>query len=184
MKRIFLLVLLGIVGSGAMAQKVNVGVHAGWNNAKINVKDLKVTSHSGYMAGIFARFGSHSLYFEPSLNFVHRECDVASNNVKEALTYSSVDVPLVLGIYVVNLRLLKVRGFIGPEVSILTNRLKLKELVEEWDPDKTMWNGKVGGGVDVGNFSLDVDYCFGLKDFGGAAKKPHSITLTLGFKVF
>jgi hypothetical protein len=184
MKKFFLVALLGLAGAGAMGQGVNVGVRAGWNNAKINMKELKVTSHNGYMAGAFARFNMSRLYLEPSLNFARKKCEAREGGIQEALSYSSVDIPLVLGVYIINARIFKLRGFVGPEASILTKKLKFKDLPADLKSDRTMWNGKVGGGLDVGNVSLEVDYSFGLKDFGNTLKKPRAFTLALGFKLF
>jgi hypothetical protein len=167
-----------------MAQGTDFGVHVGWNNAKIDIKDVKVTSNGGFMAGAFLRVDFARLYLEPSLDFVHKKCEASSTSYKETLSYSSVDIPLVLGLYIINARFVKVRGFIGPEVSILTNKLKLKDVEADIKSGRAIWSGKAGGGVDVGSFCLDIDYGFALKDVGGDAKKASALTLTVGFKIF
>jgi hypothetical protein len=184
MKKFILTTLLGMATLGAMSQSASIGLHAGWNNAKVDVKHLRVTSRGGYMVGLFARLHPGVIYLEPSLNFVHKECGVEGNLTKEALSYSSIDIPLVVGIHLLDARLLKVRAFLGPEVSVLANKLKLKEVAANLHSSAITWNGKLGAGIDVGNLCLDADYSFGLKRLGGDARRSTSFTLTLGFKVF
>ncbi|MDR2131309.1 MAG: PorT family protein [Odoribacteraceae bacterium] len=184
MKKIILLIVCGLAGMTTMAQGTDFGVHVGWNNAKIDIKEYNVKSHSGFMAGAFLRVKLPLLYLEPALNFVYKKCEVERPSIaKEMMDYSSVDIPLVLGFNIINVKLLKVRGFVGPELSLLMNKLKLKD-IPDMKSDRVIWNGKVGGGVDVGNLCLDIDYSFGLKNAGGSAKKARACTLTLGFKIF
>ena len=184
MKRIILLLAFGFLATTTMAQGADFGVRIGWNNAKVDIENVKMTSHGGFMAGAFLRLDFARLYLEPALEFSRKNCEASSTSVKESLKYSSVDIPLVLGIYIIDAKLVKVRGFIGPEVSIQTSKLKVKDIPAEVKSDGAIWSGKVGAGVDVGHFCLDGDYGFALKDFGGDAKKERIFTLTLGFKLF
>lgn len=185
MKKIVLFAFCCLIGFGLKAQSpINLGVHAGWNNTKIDVKNLKVKSHDGYMFGAFLRINMSRLYLEPSLNFVHKESEVDGNGIDSKIKYSAVDVPLMLGFYLVDASIFKLRGFAGPVVSFLTSDLKIKNVPDYLDSDKTMWNGKVGGGIDLWNITFDVAYEFGLKKFGDGVKAPSSVSLTLGLKIF
>jgi hypothetical protein len=182
MKKIILLAAISLASFAATAQGVDFGVHAGWNNAKINIKQLKVTSHGGYMIGLFARFNASRIYLEPALNFVHKESDVSERSVRKAVKYSSVDIPLLLGYYLLDFSMVKLRAYIGPEISMLTDRLKSSDF--NLRSDKTTWNGKIGAGLDIASLSLDIDYGFGITNLGdGQLKKPHALTLALGFKI-
>ncbi|MDR2413434.1 MAG: PorT family protein [Odoribacteraceae bacterium] len=183
MKTITLLLVLGLLGATTVARGFDFGVRVGWNNAKINVKDLQMKSHGGFMAGAFARFDLASLYLEPALEFSRKKCEASKSPVKEILGYSSVDIPLMLGLYIINAKFIKIRGFVGPEVSILTNKLTLDKIESDLQSHRAIWNGRAGAGVDAGNFCLDLNYGFALKDIGGDAKKARSFTLTLGFKI-
>ena len=57
MKKLVILVLFSLIGLTTMAQSlpINIGIHGGWNDAKIKAKEYKVDSHGGYMIGAFAR---------------------------------------------------------------------------------------------------------------------------------
>ena len=67
MKKLVILVLFSLIGLTTMAQSlpINIGIHGGWNDAKIKAKEYKVDSHGGYMIGAFARINLGSIYLEP-----------------------------------------------------------------------------------------------------------------------
>ena len=57
MKKLVVLSLFCLFSVVTMAQSfpISIGIHGGWNDTKIKVKDLKVESHGGYMFGAFVR---------------------------------------------------------------------------------------------------------------------------------
>lgn len=173
------LALFCLIGATTMAQSlpINIGVHGGWNDAKIKTKEFKVDSHGGYMFGAFVRINFGSIYLEPALNFAHKES--RGKDVEWAkLKYNSIDIPVMVGYNILELSIFKLRGFAGPVASFLT-----KDVNKNLDTDNVMWNGKVGAGVDVWKVTFDIDYEFGLKKFGDGVKAPKSWNLTLGFKI-
>ena len=180
MKKTIALIAALFAGTVAIARGTDFGLHVGWNNAKLNLEQLKVTTHGGFTAGAFLRLNSGKLYLEPSFNFASKGCKVSSR--EEIMKYSSIDIPLVAGVYIIRLKYLNARLFAGPGLSLLTNKPRFENL--DLHPGKTAWNAKIGAGADAGNLILDVDYSFGLNDIGGKAKKERSLTLTLGFKIF
>lgn len=180
MKKIVILAFFSLIGLTTMAQSlpISLGIHGGWNDAKIKAKEYKVESHGGYMIGASARINFGSIYLEPALNFAHKESKVTAGNIGK-FKYSSIDIPVMVGYHILELPIFKLRGFVGPVASFTTKKLK-KDM---FDTDKMMWNGKVGAGVDVWKVTFDIDYEFGLKKFGDGIKAPKSWNLTLGFKI-
>lgn len=180
MKRITVILLFSIISMAAAAQSfpLNVGIRGGWNDTKIKVKDMKIESHGGYMFGAFARLNLGKLYIEPGLNFSNKQSYNKTYDSK--LKYRSVDVPIMLGYYFIKAPIFKLRGFAGPVASFTTKNID-KDLFK--NADKTMWNGKVGGGIDLWKITLDLDYEFGFRKFGDGAKAPQSWNLTIGFKI-
>ena len=91
MKKLVILVLFSLIGLTTMAQSlpINIGIHGGWNDAKIKAKEYKIDSHGGYMIGAFARINLGSIYLEPALNFAHKE----SKMTKSVLSENSNTVP-------------------------------------------------------------------------------------------
>ena len=188
MKKLVVLSLFCLFSVVTMAQSfpISIGIHGGWNDTKIKVKDLKVESHGGYMFGAYVRVNFGKIYLEPALNFAHKETQAKdkATNEKRNLKYSSIDIPVMVGYYLLKLPVVKLRGFVGPVASFITKDVKIKGLSKDYfDTDKMMWNGKVGAGVDVWKVTFDVDYEFGLKKFGDGVKAPSTVNLTLGFKI-
>ena len=181
MKKLVILVLFSLIGLTTMAQSlpINIGIHGGWNDAKIKAKEYKVDSHGGYMIGAFERINLGSIYLEPALNFAHKESKINDEiGSIGKFKYSSIDIPVMVGYNILKLPIFKLRGFAGPVASFVT-----KDLKSDFNTDKMMWNGKIGAGVDVWKVTFDIDYEFGLKKFGDGVKAPKSWNLTLGFKI-
>lgn len=192
MKKLFLILLLGAFSWAVMAQSpINVGVHGGISNTKIKVKDighsLKSGSNTGYMVGAFVRVNLGPIYLEPALNYSHKEGEVKSGSAESSLKYNSFDIPVMVGLHVLDLPIVKLRAYLGP-VASFAGKLKWdKDFGSGLDNDKMMWNGKVGVGVDVWKLTFDIDYEKGLKKFQdnkyGEIKSPRSFNFTLGLKI-
>lgn len=188
---ILLAVCLGYLTSMAQSP-LNIGIHGGISNTKIKVKDvpsvLKNGSNTGYMLGVFARINLGPVYVEPSLNYSHKEGEVKGDGYSSSLKYNSFDIPVMLGLHILDLKLVKLRAYLGP-VASFTGKLKWdKEDFGDWiDNDKVMWNGKIGLGADVWKFTFDIDYEKGFKKFQNdqsiKIKSPRSFNFTLGFKI-
>lgn len=199
-KTFFTLLLCAFCWSLQAQSPINVGIHGGVSDTKINVVSvkgavdgLKSSSNLGYMAGVFARVNLGPIYVEPSLNYTHKKGEVEKNielnkKYKSSLKYTSFDVPVMFGLYVLDVSVLKIRTYLGP-VASFTGELQWdkEDFAEKLKNDKTMWNGKIGVGVDVGNLTFDIDYEKGLKKFQdnafGKIKSPRSFNFTLGFKI-
>lgn len=98
MKKLVILALFSLIGLTTMAQSlpINIGIHGGWNDAKIKAKEYKVDSHGGYMIGAFARINLGSIYLEPALNFAHKESKIKVGSIGK-FKYSSIDIPVMVG---------------------------------------------------------------------------------------
>lgn len=188
MKKLTLLAFVCLLSFTVMAQKpLNIGVHGGFSNTRINAKELtdglKSKSHNGYLVGVFGRINLGGLYIEPSLNFAHKESEVELGTEKGYLKYNSFDIPVMIGFRLINFGIANIRAFAGPVASFTGKVKNTSSFMPEVDNDKTMWNGKVGVGVDVWKFTLDVDYEKGFKKFEKDVKSPRSFNFTLGFKI-
>lgn len=184
MKKNVLLIVFCLSALGSMAQSpIDFGFHGGWNNTKIDLKEFKVSSHNGYMFGAFLRINIADFYLEPALNFSHRESMVEKTDTEIKVKYSAVDIPVMVGYSLINTAVFRLRGFAGPVASILTDKLKIKELYDNLKSDKTMWSGRVGAGIDLWKITFDAGYEFGLKKFSNEVKAPATLNLKVGFKL-
>lgn len=127
MKKLVILVLFSLIGLTTMAQSlpINIGIHGGWNDAKIKAKEYKVDSHGGYMIGAFARINLGSIYLEPALNFAHKESKINDEiGSIGKFKYSSIDIPVMVGYNILKLPIFKLRGFAGPGCIFRDERFK------------------------------------------------------------
>lgn len=206
MKKILLTTLITAFCFTVFAQvsPINIGVHGGFINTKIdaknladNIDNLKTSSKGGFMIGAFARINLGKLYLEPALNYSEKKTEVSFEIpelqqlgiVSQELKYSTIDIPILLGYKIVKLPMLKVRVFAGPVASFSVNPLDigwsgLETPKPDLDPKKASWNVKIGAGVDLWKLSLDLDYEKGLTDFkSGDIKAPSIFNVTIGLRI-
>lgn len=122
------------------------------------------------------------------MNFSHKKGEVKDEVNKSALKYNSFDIPVMLGLHVIDVPALKLRAYLGP-VASFTGKLKWdnEDFGDRLDNRKVMWNGKIGVGVDVWKLTFDIDFEKGFKNFQNKdyikVKSPRSFNFTLGFKI-
>jgi len=220
MKKILLVAFISVLTLGASAQlasPISFGVHGGWTSTKIDIKDtsfenIKSSATGGYMLGIFTRLNLGKLYIQPELNYSRKSGSVelpaagyipASSGAEKIisdLTYSSIDIPILLGYKIIKLPLFNIHVFAGPVASFSTNSLEfdVKDIKgitggdmdavsdaanENFDPKKAMWNVKMGAGIELWKLNLDFDYEMGLRDFTTDIKAPQIFNITLGLRL-
>lgn len=220
MKKILIVAFISIIAltaSAQLASPISIGVHGGWASTKIDTKgtslssnfeNVKSSASGGYMFGIFGRINLGKLYIQPELNYSRKtgtvtfpgEDLVSKEAIKLAsdLTYSSIDIPILLGYKIIKLPMFNVHVFAGPVASFSTSALSFdfddaKKAVESgvntediqnnFDPNKAIWNLKMGAGVEIWKLNLDFDYEMGLKDFSKDFKAPQIFNITLGLRL-
>ncbi|MEI3155695.1 MAG: porin family protein [Odoribacter sp.] len=196
MKKLFLVLFVCLCGLATKAEMpINIGIHGGVSNNRIKFEDLRSVrgseSNIGYMVGAFMRINFGKLYLEPSLNYSHKTStakgivtNAGSSRENFDLKMNTFDIPVMVGFKLLDLSVVKLRAFAGPQISMgkLKNldKLSSSELVEA---DKVNWRGKVGVGVDVWKLTFDVDYEKGFKKLSHELKAPRSFNFTLGLKI-
>lgn len=184
MKKIITLLAICLCSYAAKAElPINIGVHGGIssNKLKVDINGIKSEAKSGYMFGAFCRVNLGLIYLEPSLNYTHRESDLNSTVNEGTLKYNTFDIPVMVGLKVLDLSVVKLRAYLGP-VASFPGKIKISGL-DDLKSDNVMWNGKVGVGVDVWKLTFDIDYEKGLKNIGKELKAPRAFNFTLGFKI-
>ena len=121
---LFSLAALTLSAQHPWIKPFEIGVHGGWNNTKIYVTQFHTRTHWGYFAGVFGRvnFNRH-LYLEPSIDYVHKEVLLERSPTDTKLRNASLDVPVVVGVNIVNFPLARVRGYAGPVASFLFKKM-------------------------------------------------------------
>ncbi len=208
------LVLLLIISS-ATAQ-LNFGVRAGYNSSlsvnnfgsifdgTYNLNSVQNELWNNFQAGVFARVFMGKLYFEPALMYSLEKKDlnfkdVASGDIKfdSIADIKTLDIPLILGLKVLDLKLANVRVFAGPKLRFNAGSTPtIKNDQGEYDMDnftaqvkKANLGLEIGAGIDVLMFALDFRYnlisnMYETKMENVKFDPASTFLVTLGWKLF
>lgn len=217
----------GITSSTFTIDKVQ-NIYYGDKQLTYSGSEFVQDASNGLSIGLFARLKMKRLFLQPEANFVVRNGkmnldvqDVEVNTgtedatviteVSQGIQLSTLDIPILLGVKLIDLRVLKLNIFTGPSASILLNeQMDLtpkfsgntnqevdykgvsinKPFEEGFDLSKELetanWNWQVGAGVDIASFYLDVRYEYGLNDITKLdfEQKTNMLMFSVGFKFF
>ena len=215
MKRlaVFTLVLLLILPATA---QFNLGIRAGYNSSlsvnnissvfdgTYNLNSVQNELWNNFQAGIFARVFMKKLYFEPALMYSLEKKelnfkDVATGNVTfdSIADIKTVDIPLIFGLKLLDLKLANLRVFAGPKLRFnagstptITNedgQFDMQNLTAQ--VKKANLGLEIGAGVDVLMFALDFRYnlignMYETKIENVKYDPASTFVITLGWKLF
>ena len=221
MKKLFIAAVLLLSVSFVSAQ-LNFGIKAGYNsslgvndlgsvtNGSYNYNSVKAELSNGFQAGVFLRMGFNKVYFQPELLYAMGKKDY-NMSVKDAddnvvgsfdknVKVSTVDVPLLLGYKVLDLKLMNLRVFAGPKLRFNSgSTLEFKNVtgggfsVNDLQKDiKAAQLGlEAGFGVDVLMLSLDFRYQVindmyqtRIQDVTIDKIPANTFVISLGWKIF
>lgn len=130
-------------------------------------------------------------YFQPEINFTTKGGVFSQDmlfNIRE-IELSTIEIPLLIGAKVLDLKAASVRIMLGPSMSFVVDKdIVMREGFEPIDLDKlddAMWGIQGGIGLDVLMLTLDVRYEFGLNNISeieGVEMKNSLFLVSLGWK--
>jgi hypothetical protein len=134
---------------------------------------------SNYQAGIFFQFG-RKFYFQPEFYYGVQNQYVGTQS---EVTINTLKVPMMLGMRLINLKIISAHIMAGPSLSYLLN-----ESVPDPNQKKTSFALQAGGGIDVlGFITLDVRYSVDLNNSTNQEVKhlgwDSGVNVTLGLKL-
>jgi hypothetical protein len=144
----------------------DLGLKAGLNNSKVTVnkEEFNATTINKFHVGAFARFNLDWFYLQPEAYYSSKGGDIeeivggSALDAVSSFDYHMVDVPLILGIKVINKKALNFRVLTGPVFSFLTDtsiESQNSELSTEYFKDR-LFGWQYGLGVDFLMFTLDA----------------------------
>lgn len=217
MKRTFLIFAVLLFVASYTSAQLHFGLKAGYNstlnlenlksvtNGDYNLNSLKGEMSNGFHGGVFVRLGD-KFYFQPELLYAMQKneyevtvSDVNNQNPaetgKQMVKFSTVDVPLLVGVKLLDFNLVNVRVFAGPKFRLNAGSSLDWENVSTTNINKLKGDFKsanvgleAGAGVDVLMFTLDARFNL-IKDMYQAdwQSKPDmnsNLVISLGWKLF
>ena len=188
---------------------ISLGLKLGFNSSKMPTEfssfgEVKDQAKTGFLAGAFVRIKLPVVYLQPEVYFTKKGGDFESLKIPkfqnktftQQTVLNTIDVPVLVGVKLINLKVVNLRIMTGPVISFVTskdvsyqvNGVNLgNEPSSTTDYKSTIWGIQAGAGIDVMNFSLDVRYEWGLNNISDnpdITTKTKLLNVSLGMKLF
>lgn len=166
MKKLMVLITAIFITQASFAQSnFDFGIKAGLNLNKIhtdmgnlsnNYKE-SLDTKTGFSAGVFARIGN-AVYLQPEVLYTERSGNIqATNGDIFKIKYKSIDVPLLVGIKLVNF--LRINA--GPVANIKIHEKNdfldnLASATEKEAIKNATFGYQAGAGISLGKIDIDV----------------------------
>jgi len=167
MKSILVSIILStLVLSGYSQIKVNPKIGINLSNFTQEDNILESSAKIGFAAGLDLRIGGR-LYFAPGLYYLTSSTKIKKINelsIDEIITFNTIELPLTVGLNIINKDLLKVSLKAGIEGAYFASVSEVKDLsntISEDDIERLNWGFQLGAGVDLKRFTFDLKFDFG-----------------------
>lgn len=210
MKKSILTLMIMAVGYTAFSQST-LGIKGSINSYTITTDNPSVGNYTfskfksdakaGFDAGLFARLGN-KIYLQPELLYCERNSQtsfVSSTNETgiQKLSLKTIQVPVLLGLKLLDLKVASIRVFSGPAMSYVlpSSNVKVNNITSGLFDTKNyknnIWDWQLGAGVDISKFVFDVRYEWGLTNVSsgggvtniGFVNKGNLLTFSVGIKI-
>jgi len=215
------LILLSIVSFSFVAvyAQLNFGLKGGYNSSLTfdniasiqtggyNLNNVKSELANGFQVGVFGRLFIDKFYIQPELLYSLQKKeyqmtlkDIANKDVTvdKFISFSTVEIPFLLGFKVLDLEIANLRVFAGPKLRLnagseisftnLTdaNGIDKKKLIGEFKDSRI--GLEIGAGIDVLMLALDVKINL-IEDIYKASWETRpdegsNFIISLGWKLF
>ncbi|MCF8301878.1 MAG: PorT family protein [Bacteroidales bacterium] len=206
MKKALILLIAMLAGQLAFGQ-LSLGPKIGYTASSLSTDadDINEDMKSSLHFGAFARLGT-KVYFQPEVLWMTKGTEFGfepnlfqgSAEVTQDVDMKTIDVPLLVGVKLVNLKVTNIRAMAGPVASfVMDKEIEAEDVpasftIEDKDINDANWGIQIGAGVDVLKFSLDVRYEIGLNDiaegddddFNYGNLKNNAFLVSLGWAIF
>lgn len=137
----------------------------------------------GYQLGFNLRLGEGNFYFQPGVKWLRVGTALKSKSqlgsgfdFKDNVDVSSVQVPVLAGLRLINTKLLGLRANAGPALTLVTSVNDNAFGLKKEDYQSMIWGGIFGIGVDLLIITVDLNYELGLsKVFENATEAKNNV---------
>ncbi|NQU84949.1 MAG: PorT family protein [Mariniphaga sp.] len=197
MKKSILIILLTTLVMGVSAQyEFDLGLKAGLNNSKITVNsdNYDPSTILNYHFGAFARINLNYLYIQPEAYYSSKGGDieeiVSSNPLQtvSSFNYDVIDVPLLLGVKIINEEAINLRIMAGPVFSFITDssiETNDSRFSSTYFKDRFFgWQYGIGADFLFLTFDARIENSAGnIYSSSALNSKSNTLLLTLGIKL-
>jgi hypothetical protein len=201
-----------ILPAGAFAQSslpVNLGIKLGANYSTLIRQDRNLSAdyRLGYVGGAFVRLNVNRMYIQPEVLLSSKNTfirtGIATDNSDQAnpvrtsttVQLNSVDIPLLLGLKLIQTDQFNLRIMGGPLASVVFDSRGWEGLFSSENPvrdtyNKSIWGYQAGIGADLGSITLDAVYessfneAYDLSRYNLGKPRNGLFLFTVGFKIF
>ena len=182
--------------SNAQLPGISFGPKIGVNLDKVttNLSTINDKMKTGYDLGVFLRIGG-KCYFQPELLYSTSGVNFSNAPIgsPSKIDLKSINVPLMFGARLINLKVVNLRILGGPIASFPVNKKVdyngIASTTREITYKDAKWGAQIGAGVDVLMFTFDVRYNL---DFNRNVSQQandfswdkQAVNFTLGWKLF
>lgn len=195
MKRNIITVFLVVLSTSLMAQPTfNLGLKAGLNNSKVtfDVKEMDAESITKYHIGAFTRLGFNRVYLQPEAYYSAKGGEWEGTLLDQLSTfdYGTLDIPLLLGLKVLDGENANLRIMAGPVFSILTHKkISGDDLLDTRYYKDNYLAFQYGLGIDLWSFFLDLKMENSTSDIYQQSDpnldgKNKTFMISVGYKIF
>jgi hypothetical protein len=173
MKKVVVLITFFSFAAGVAFGQFSFGPKLGYNASKLSssLDSIKSSYNSGMHFGAFFRFEKKA-YVQPEVYYTFQGSTFEStvpdslNAWKQKVTLGTLDIPILVGFKIINLKKFNWRIMAGPMVSfVVSSKIKdvsLEGPIRDADISKVNWYIQAGTGFDLFFLALDVRYQAGL----------------------
>jgi hypothetical protein len=189
-----------MLSTSAFSQvSVNFGPKVGINYSRLSFSgaDRRISNRyaTGYQGGAFLRINFNRFYVQPEalfnekgskLSFDAAPANEVGSRISGKVKLQSLDIPLLLGVKLIDSKLFNLRIAAGPMYSrqLKDRSAILNNLLPDSRFRRNQYGYQAGLGIDLANLTLDARYEGGFQkivpELGG---RPGSFTFSVGFKL-
>ena len=178
--KVVLLGLLFFAVTEAFSQKLplRIGIKGGYSSSKVTTSlNVDEASINNYIAGAMLRINMNKLYLQPEAYFSTKGGKLGQSKID----FKTIDVPILLGLNILDLKVANLRVNAGPVMSFITEKKSNTQSVDEKKFKDNYVGLQYGLGVDVMNFTLDARFENSFGNLNENSEKSKIFMLTLGF---
>jgi len=197
MKKTFIFLFMLLFSGALLAQPIfNAGLKAGLNNSKVTFRTSEFTSESVTRAhfGAFARLGWGMLYIQPEAYYIAKggrviDPDASAIERVTRFDFNNIDVPILLGIRILDGEMANLRAMAGPVFSLmLSKKIEPEDLLDRQFYNDNYYGFQYGLGVDFRNLFLDARMEHGTsrlyqQPLEGINGRNQTFMITFGLKI-